>query len=72
MKEHDLDARALEIGSLIRGRLEKLAAEHAVIADVRGRGAMHGHRAVHPGTKEPDAAGPPPRRPHCHQSGVVP
>src|ERR687894_694137 len=50
MREHSLDARALEIGSLIRGRLEKLAAEHPVIADVRGCGAMQAIELCAPGT----------------------
>ena len=71
MKEHALDARALEIGSLIRGRLEKLAAEHAVIADVRGRGAMQAIELCTPGTQQPDAARAAAASAHCHQSGVV-
>jgi 4-aminobutyrate aminotransferase/(S)-3-amino-2-methylpropionate transaminase len=71
MKEHSLDARALEIGTLIRGRLEKLAAEHAVIADIRGRGAMQAIELCAPGSKEPDAARAAAVNAHCHKSGVV-
>ncbi|MBF4770067.1 4-aminobutyrate--2-oxoglutarate transaminase [Nocardioides agariphilus] len=71
MKEHRLDARALEIGTLIRGRLEKLAAEHAVIADIRGRGAMQAIELCAPGTKDPDAARAAAVSAYCHKSGVV-
>ena len=71
MKEHALDARALEIGTLIRGRLEKLAAEHPVIADVRGRGAMQAIELCAPGTKDPDAARAAAVSAYCHQAGVV-
>ena len=71
MKEHSLDARALEIGTLIRGRLEKLAAEHPGIADIRGRGAMQAIELCAPGSKEPDAARAAAVNAHCHKSGVV-
>jgi 4-aminobutyrate aminotransferase / (S)-3-amino-2-methylpropionate transaminase / 5-aminovalerate transaminase len=71
MREHALDARALEIGTLIRGRLEKLAAEHSVIADVRGRGAMQAIELCAPGTTDPDAARAAAVSAYCHQAGVV-
>jgi 4-aminobutyrate aminotransferase/(S)-3-amino-2-methylpropionate transaminase len=71
MKEHALDARALEIGTLIRGRLEKLAAEHPVIADVRGRGAMQAIELCTPGTKEPDPVRAAAVSAYCHKNGVV-
>jgi 4-aminobutyrate aminotransferase / (S)-3-amino-2-methylpropionate transaminase / 5-aminovalerate transaminase len=71
MREHALDARALEIGTVIRGRLEKLAAEHSVIADVRGRGAMQAIELCAPGTTDPDAARAAAVSAYCHQAGVV-
>src|SRR5262245_37948076 len=71
MKEHALDARALEIGFLIRGRLEKLAAEHPVIGDVRGRGAMQAIELCAPGTTTPDAARAAAASAYCHLNGVV-
>ena len=71
MKEHALDARVLEIGTLIRGRLEKLAAEHPVIADVRGRGAMVAVELTRPGTLEPDAAAAAAVARACHADGLV-
>ena len=71
MREHALDARALEIGVLIRGRLEKLAAEHPVIGDVRGRGAMQAIELCAPGTTTPDAARAAAVSAYCHRNGVV-
>ena len=64
-------ARALEIGTLIRGRLEKLAAEHPVIADIRGRGAMQAIELCAPGTNQPDAARAGAVSAYCHKNGVV-
>ena len=71
MEEHSLDARAVEIGTVIRGRLEKLTAEHPVIADVRGRGAMQAIELCTPGTKDPDAARAAAVSAYCHKAGVV-
>jgi 4-aminobutyrate aminotransferase/(S)-3-amino-2-methylpropionate transaminase len=56
MKAQRLDERARWIGEIITTRLEKLAAEIGVIAEVRGRGAMIAAELVAPGTMEPDAA----------------
>ena len=50
----------------MRGRLEKLAAEHPVIADIRGRGAMQAIELCAPGTTEPG------RRPRRRRVGVLP
>ena len=40
MQEHDLAARAREIGDLIKPSLTAIADKHAGVGDVRGRGAM--------------------------------
>jgi 4-aminobutyrate aminotransferase/(S)-3-amino-2-methylpropionate transaminase len=71
MKEHDLDARAREIGAIMATRLGELAAQHDVIADIRGRGAMMAIELCAPGTTEPDAARTAAVAAHCHQQGVV-
>ena len=61
MREHDLAARALAIGTLMRGRLEKLAAEHPVDRRHPRPRRDAGHRArASPGTTQ---AGRRPRRP---------
>ena len=71
MREHDLAGRAREIGALMRARLEDLAGKHAVIADIRGRGAMMAIELVDPETGEPDAARTAAVNAHCHRNGVV-
>ncbi|WP_266221838.1 4-aminobutyrate--2-oxoglutarate transaminase [Paraliomyxa miuraensis] len=40
MEREDLNARAAEIGSMVRARFERLRQEHDVVGDVRGLGAM--------------------------------
>ena len=56
MRTHDLAARARELGDKISERLHKLQADHPVIGDVRGRGAMQAIELTTPGTVTPDAA----------------
>jgi 4-aminobutyrate aminotransferase / (S)-3-amino-2-methylpropionate transaminase / 5-aminovalerate transaminase len=71
MKQHDLRARARAIEALIRRRLEAIAADHPVIADIRGRGAMMAIELCKPGTVEPDAARAGAVSAYCHSQGVV-
>ena len=71
MRTHDLVGRARAIGTIMRERLEKLRAEHAVIADIRGRGAMMAIELRAPGTTEPDAARAAAVSAACHRAGVV-
>ncbi len=71
MREGRLDARAREIGSRMRARLEALAAEHDVIAEVRGRGAMMAIELCKPGTTDPDPVRTAAVSAYCHQHGVV-
>ena len=71
MRAHDLTARARAIGTLVRGRLDALAAEHPVIADVRGRGAMLAVELCHPGTTDPDPVTTAAVSAYCHRQGVV-
>ncbi|MGZ5406051.1 MAG: aminotransferase class III-fold pyridoxal phosphate-dependent enzyme, partial [Nocardioides sp.] len=71
MRTHDLAARARAIGAAMRKRLEKLQAEHPVIADIRGRGAMMAIELCAPGTTEPDAARTAAVSAACHRAGVV-
>ena len=71
MREGRLDARAGEIGSRMRARLEALAAEHDVVAEVRGRGAMMAIELCKPGTTDPDPVRTAAVSAYCHQHGVV-
>ncbi|MBI2242764.1 MAG: 4-aminobutyrate--2-oxoglutarate transaminase [Nocardioides sp.] len=71
MRAGRLDARARQIGDRMRARLEALAAEHAVIAEVRGRGAMMAIELCQPGTTEPDPVRTAAVSAYCHQHGVV-
>jgi 4-aminobutyrate aminotransferase/(S)-3-amino-2-methylpropionate transaminase len=71
MREHDLGARARAIGALMQARLDDLAGKHAVIAEIRGRGAMMAIELVDPDTGSPDAARAAAVNAHCHRNGVV-
>ncbi|WP_425271692.1 aminotransferase class III-fold pyridoxal phosphate-dependent enzyme [Nocardioides euryhalodurans] len=71
MRRHDLTARAREIGATMTARLEALRAEHPVIGDVRGRGAMMAIELTAPGTTDPDPARTAAVAAYCHQQGVV-
>jgi 4-aminobutyrate aminotransferase/(S)-3-amino-2-methylpropionate transaminase len=63
--------RARHIEAVMRPRLEKLAAEHASIGDVRGRGAMLAVELVRPGTTTPDPALTSAVAAACHRAGLV-
>jgi 4-aminobutyrate aminotransferase/(S)-3-amino-2-methylpropionate transaminase len=71
MRSHDLPARARAIEATIRRRLETITADHPVIGDIRGRGAMMAIELVKPGTLDPDAARAGAVAAYCHQNGVV-
>ncbi len=71
MESLDLVARAREVEARVRARLEKIAAEHPVVAEVRGRGAMLAIELCRPGTLEPDAARAAAVSAYCHRQGVV-
>ena len=68
---HDLRARARAVEALIRRRLDAIAADHPVVADIRGRGAMMAIELCKPGTLEPDAARAAAVSSYCHRNGVV-
>jgi len=71
MREHDLPARAREIESLMRARLEDLAGKHEIIRDIRGRGAMMAIELIEPGTGNPDPVRAAAVNAYCHRNGVV-
>ena len=71
MREHDLAGRARAIGSLMGRRLETIADEHKVVADIRGRGAMMAVELAEQGTLRPDPARTAAVSSHCHRNGVL-
>ena len=71
MRTHDLAARAREIGAAMLSRLTALQERHAVIGDVRGRGAMMAIELCAPGTTDPDPARAAAVSAYCHSRGVV-
>ena len=71
MTELDLNAAARRIESIMRTRLEVIAAETGVIGDIRGRGAMIAVEIVKPNssTADPDLTSRVAKA--CHAQGVV-
>jgi len=71
MRADDLCGAARRIEAVMLPRLQALAARHAAIGDVRGRGAMLAVELVTPGTTEPDAALTAAVTAACHRAGLV-
>jgi len=71
MGKEDLPAAARRIGEIMLPRLRKLAEDHPVIGDVRGRGAMIAIELVRPGTIEPAAAAAAKVARTCHAAGLI-
>jgi 4-aminobutyrate aminotransferase/(S)-3-amino-2-methylpropionate transaminase len=71
MEAEDLAGRARRIGEIMLPRLRKIASDHPVIADVRGRGAMIAVELTRPGTLEPDPAATAAVAAFCHGKGLM-
>jgi 4-aminobutyrate aminotransferase/(S)-3-amino-2-methylpropionate transaminase len=71
MRTQDLTTRARQIGEKVSERLRKLQADHPVIGDVRGRGAMQAIELTTPGTVSPEPVRTGAVSAYCHQHGVV-
>jgi 4-aminobutyrate aminotransferase/(S)-3-amino-2-methylpropionate transaminase len=71
MREQDLPARAKRIEEVMKPRLRKMAEQHGVIGDVRGRGAMLAIELVQPGTKDPNPEATAALAKACHQEGLL-
>ena len=63
--------RAMEIEGILVPRLQAIQAQHPVIGEVRGRGAMIAIEFVEPGTLNPNAAAVDAVVKYCHQNGVL-
>jgi 4-aminobutyrate aminotransferase / (S)-3-amino-2-methylpropionate transaminase / 5-aminovalerate transaminase len=71
MGKEDLPAAARRIGDIMLPRLHRMAEQHPVIGDVRGRGAMIAIELVRPGTLEPDPAATAQVAKACHAAGLL-
>jgi 4-aminobutyrate aminotransferase/(S)-3-amino-2-methylpropionate transaminase len=71
MRSHDLAGRARALGATMHERLTGLQAEHPVIGDLRGRGAMMAIELCEPGTLLPDPVRTAAVSAYCHSQGVV-
>jgi 4-aminobutyrate aminotransferase / (S)-3-amino-2-methylpropionate transaminase / 5-aminovalerate transaminase len=71
MDSSDLVGRARRIGDIMLPRLNKLASDYPVIADIRGRGAMIAIELTRPGTLEPDPATTAAVSARCHAAGLI-
>jgi 4-aminobutyrate aminotransferase len=54
--DHDLQGNALKVGARLADGLRAIAAKHAVVGDVRGKGLMIGVELVEPATGDPSPA----------------
>ncbi|HEV2428106.1 MAG TPA: 4-aminobutyrate--2-oxoglutarate transaminase [Acidimicrobiales bacterium] len=71
LRDRDLAGRARALGDVMFPALRALQAEHPMIGDVRGRGAMAAFELVEPGTQTPNAAAAKAIVAYCNQQGVV-
>ncbi len=71
MRDRDLPARARALGETMLAALRGLAAEHDIVGDVRGRGAMVAMELVLPGTTTPNPAAAKAIVSYCNAHGVV-
>ena len=71
MEEMDANSKAKRIEAEMWPRLEAMAAEHGVIGEIRGRGAMVAIELVKAGTDTPDPERTSKIAKYCHARGVL-
>ncbi len=71
IEEQDLVGAARHISDVMLPRLKDLQSQHAVIGDVRGRGAMLAVELVEAGSKTPNPAAAQAVAKACHAEGLV-
>jgi 4-aminobutyrate aminotransferase/(S)-3-amino-2-methylpropionate transaminase len=71
MRAENLVEAARRIERIMMPRLRAFAADHKIIGDVRGRGAMLAVELVEPGSRAPNAAATAVIAAACHQEGLV-
>jgi 4-aminobutyrate aminotransferase len=68
---HDLQANALRVGTILLTGLREAAASLPIVAEVRGRGLMLAVEIVRPGTTEPDSAATVRVFEECRRNGLL-
>jgi 4-aminobutyrate aminotransferase/(S)-3-amino-2-methylpropionate transaminase len=71
IEEEKLVDRAKKIGTIMSDELNKMKAKHAIIGEVRGRGAMQAIELVIPGGTEPNTAALGKIVKYCQEKGVL-
>ncbi len=71
IEEKKLLEEAIRVEKVLGGGLRKLQEKHAVIGEVRGKGAMLAIEIVKPGTKEPNADAVTKMVAHGAQNGLL-
>ena len=71
IEEDKLVERARHIGKILSESLNALATKHAIIGEVRGRGAMQAIELVEPGTTTPNPAAMAAIIKYCQSKGVL-
>jgi 4-aminobutyrate aminotransferase/(S)-3-amino-2-methylpropionate transaminase len=64
--------RAMEIGEIMKEKLDAMVARYPFLAERRGRGAMQALEIVQPGTMNPDAPLTEEILKACYERGVIP
>ncbi|MEV6490776.1 aspartate aminotransferase family protein [Actinoplanes sp. NPDC051633] len=68
---HDLQANALRVGTILLDGLREAAGSLPIVAEVRGRGLMLAVELVRPGTTEPDSAATLRVFDECRKNGLL-
>ena len=71
IEEDKLIDRAKKIGTIMSDELNKMKAKHAIIGEVRGRGAMQAIELIIPGGTEPNTAALGKIVKYCQEKGVL-
>ena len=71
IEEDKLVDRAKKIGKIMSDELNKMKAKHAIIGEVRGRGAMQAIELIIPGGTEPNTAALGKIVKYCQEKGVL-
>ena len=71
IEEDNLIDRAKKIGTIMSDELNKMKAKHAIIGEVRGRGAMQAIELIIPGGTEPNTAALGKIVKYCQEKGVL-